>query len=167
MITAATPMRMPDIVSAERSLFDTTPRVANRTLSCTLTGPPRAGPPGRRVGSRRDPPVGHDAPVPHPHHPLGVVRHLLLVGDHDDRPAVRVQVGEQREDVVGAAAVERARRLVGEQEHRVRRDRAGDRHPLLLAARQLRRQVVHPVAQPDLLQRADRPLPGAPRRAPA
>ena len=55
MITAATPMRMPDIVSTERSLFAATPRAANRTLSRTFTGPP---PPSRRrrIGRRRDPP---------------------------------------------------------------------------------------------------------------
>jgi hypothetical protein len=37
MITAATPMKIPDIVSSDRSLFASTPRTANRALSRTFT----------------------------------------------------------------------------------------------------------------------------------
>jgi hypothetical protein len=37
MITAATPIRIPDMVSSERSLFAMTPRTANRALSRRFT----------------------------------------------------------------------------------------------------------------------------------
>ena len=47
MMTAATPMRIPDIVSSERSLFASTPRTANRALSRMFTTSP---PPARRRG---------------------------------------------------------------------------------------------------------------------
>ena len=85
---------------------------------------------------------------------------LLLVGDHDDRPAGGVEVVEQVQHVVGAGAVQRAGRLVGEQQHRVRDDRPRDRHPLLLAARELRRAVGRP-------GRPARPAPARPAPAAA
>ena len=44
MMTAATPMRMPDIVSTDRSLFASTPRTAKTALSRTFTGGPPASP---------------------------------------------------------------------------------------------------------------------------
>ena len=47
------------------------------------------------------------------------------------------------------ALVEIAGRLVGNEDRRVGRQRAGQRHPLLLAAGQLRRIVVLPLAQAD------------------
>jgi len=60
MITAATPMRMPRVVSAERSLFEVTPSTANRELSRKFMTPPSrtlqpvAAPgAGRKAGARR------------------------------------------------------------------------------------------------------------------
>ena len=49
------------------------------------------------------------------------------------------QAREQVVQPLGVVRVEVARRLVGQQEHRVGRQRPRHRHPLLLAARQLRR----------------------------
>ena len=160
MMTAATPMMIPDIVSSERSLFASTPRTANRALSRTFTTRRRAGEASRRRPERTGHAhVGPHAPVAHAHHPLGVLGDLLLVGDHDERAARRVQVVEQVQHARGAGAVERAGGLVGQQQHRVRDDRARDRHALLLAARQLRRVVARPGAEPDQLQRGQRPPP--------
>ena len=60
---------------------------------------------------------------------------VCLVRDHDDgEPALAVEVREQLHDLVAARAVEVAGRLVGDEEHRVGDDGAGDRHALLLAA---------------------------------
>ena len=60
---------------------------------------------------------------------------------------------EQQIDDPGAGgAVEIAGRLVGEEQGRARRGGAGDRHALLLAARQLRRIMRQAVAQPDRLE---------------
>ena len=58
--------------------------------------------------------------------------------------------------------VEVAGRLVGQQQRRLADHRPGDRHPLPLAAGQLVRPVVEPVAQPDPVQRAPRPAAAAP-----
>ena len=60
-----------------------------------------------------------------------------LVGDHDHRHPV---VGEQAHDVEDVAhqlGVERRGRLVEQHHPRPHRERPGDRHPLLLAAREL------------------------------
>ena len=46
---------------------------------------------------------------------LGRRRHLVRVGDHEDRLAVGVQPAEQLEHLLAAVGVERARRLVGQQ----------------------------------------------------
>ena len=64
------------------------------------------------------------------------------------------------EDVAGGVRIEVAGRLVGEQKARRVGDGAGDGDALLLAARQLRRPVVEPLAEAE----KDEELPG---RAPA
>ena len=73
------------------------------------------------------------------------------------RPA---QPAEQLQDRGAVVGVEAPGRLVGQHELRVVDERAGDREPLLLAARQLARQVTGDVAQAELV---DQP---AARRAP-
>ena len=94
---------------------------------------------------------------------------LVVVGDHDDRRAGRVQLVQQREDVLAGAAVEVAGRLVGEHDRRPPEQRAGDRDPLALAARQLRRARASsrcPRPTRSSASRAARP-PLAPAPAPA
>ena len=56
---------------------------------------------------------------------------------------------EQRQDRGAGRAVEVARRLVGEHDRRPSDERARDRDPLPLAAGELRRPAVEPVAEPD------------------
>src|SRR5205085_1935276 len=63
--------------------------------------------------------------------------------------AAAPQVIEQADDLVPGALVQVAGRLVGEQHPGLLDQRAGDRHPLLLAAGQLGRQVPQPVAEAD------------------
>ena len=60
-----------------------------------------------------------------------------------------VQAFQQVEDFVGRRRVEVAGRLVGQDELGVVHQAAGDRHALLLAAGELRRPVVEPLAQAD------------------
>ena len=68
---------------------------------------------------------------------------LRIVRHHHDRLAeLVVQPLEQAEDLLAGRAVEVAGRLVGDDQRRVGNERAGDRHPLLLAARQLVRTVI-------------------------
>ena len=71
---------------------------------------------------------------------LHVVRH-----DDDGRAEARVQVADQREDLLAGARVEIAGRFVGEQNRRIDRQRAGDRDALALAARELVGQMLQPV----------------------
>src|ERR1044071_3880553 len=89
--------------------------------------------------------------VPYQVRPLGSVR---VVRHHQDRLLVLpIQTLEQRQDLLRRLAVQIARRLVGHEDGRVGRDRAGDRDALLLTARELARVVVHAVAQPDQRER--------------
>ena len=66
-----------------------------------------------------------------------------VVGDEQvARPALGLQLGQQVEDRGLDRDVERARRLVGDDDPRVAGERPGDRHALLEAARQLARLEV-------------------------
>ena len=58
------------------------------------------------------------------------------MGDQQDRLAARVQTGEQLEHFLAALGVERAGRLVGQQQRRLVGKRPGDREALALTARQ-------------------------------
>ena len=62
---------------------------------------------------------------------------LGLVGHHDDgRPELVAEAVDELEHVVAVVVAELAGRLVGQQQLRRRGDRAGQREPLLLAARE-------------------------------
>ena len=66
-----------------------------------------------------------------------------IVRDHEDGLAeLLVELLHQREHVIGALAIEIARRLVGDDDLRVVDDRARDRDALLLTARELARIVI-------------------------
>src|SRR6185436_7585117 len=82
------------------------------------------------------------------------LRRLGVVRDHDDRLAVlAVQHLQEPEDFVSGLAVEVVRRLVADEDRRVRDERARDRDALLLAARELLRLVPCAVREPDDLKR--------------
>ena len=83
---------------------------------------------------------------------VGARRHRRIVRDDDDRRAVGVDAIEQRGDLFAGFLVELAGRLVGEQQRRPVGQRARDRHPLHLAARQLRRPMVAAPRQADVLE---------------
>ena len=98
---------------------------------------------------------------------VGHGRDVGVVGDQDDGPAGGMEVVEELDDLGAGVAVEVARRLVGEEDGRLRDEGAGDPDALLLAARQLGRLVVQAVAQAQPLEdglRAGVPL--AARRRP-
>ncbi len=86
-------------------------------------------------------------------HPLD---HLPIVGGHEHGGAAGVHVLEQGHDLLRHLGVEVARGLVGQQQHGLVDERAGDGHPLLLAARELQRVGVHLVVQADRLQSGER-----------
>ena len=87
-----------------------------------------------------------------------------VVGDEDDRRAeVGLEPPDQLEDLGLDRDVERRRRLVGDQEVGVARERHRDHHPLAHAARELVRVVVDPllrVGDADGAEQLDRPVAG-------
>ena len=143
-ITAPTPMTMPSMVSALRSLLTASARRAMRSSERARSFMRRPGlrcaRPGRRWPSRKREDAAREA------------RHVGLVRHQHHRHALAVQLLEQRHDLEAGARVERAGRLVGEDQQRLGDQRARDRHALLLAARELRRVVVRAVGQPDALR---------------
>ena len=77
-------------------------------------------------------------------------RHAVGVGDHDHRALRHLAEPHQSvEHDVLVALVELAGGLVGQHERRAARGRRGDRHPLLLAAREGVDAVVGAVAEPE------------------
>ncbi len=76
-----------------------------------------------------------------------------IVRHHADRRPLAVQILEEGHDRLAVARVEVARRLVGEQDAGLADQGAGDRHPLLLAPRELARKMARAVRHADLLQR--------------
>ncbi len=112
MITAATPMRMPSVVSADRSLFEVTPSTANLALSRSVhdappSVSPRAGGPGaRRAVLVRRPTI---SPSRTRITRLAWAATSCLVRDHHDGPTGRRELVEQGEDLRAAVAVEGAR----------------------------------------------------------
>ena len=69
---------------------------------------------------------------------------VLVVGDQQDRLAAAVEVLEERQGRLAVASVERAGRLVGEEDGRSVDDGAGDRHALAFAAAERCREAAAP-----------------------
>ena len=85
--------------------------------------------------------------------PVGPVGGPLIMGDHDKGLAeLSIEAREQFQDLPGGNPVEIAGRFVGNDDRRIGHHRAGDRHPLLLAARELRRIMIQPVLKSDHLK---------------
>ena len=81
-------------------------------------------------------------------------------------PRRLLEAAEDRVDLVAGLGVELAGRLVGQDQDRLLDQRPGDRHPLLLAAGELIGAVIEAIAQADLGQQLDGPLPLLGRHAP-
>ena len=105
----------------------------------------------------------------HHHHALAHLgHHAEVVRDQHDRRAEPVlQVAHQVEDLRLDRHVQRRRRLVGDQQLRIARQRHRDHHPLAHAAGKLMRILAHPPLRrgnADQHQHLDRPLLGVARR---
>jgi len=85
---------------------------------------------------------------------MGVGGDLHLMGHQSYRDAAcAVQADEHLHQVSGSLRIEGAGRLVGQDQRRVRDQRAGDGDALLLAAGKLCRAVMSAMPQPHLSQR--------------
>ena len=95
------------------------------------------------------------------HHRDAVGEHqrlLLVVGDEDGGEAEpALQAADLELHGLAQLAVERAERLVEQQQPRIEDDGAGERHALLLAARELARQALLVAREFDQRQRLGRP----------
>ena len=58
-----------------------------------------------------------------------------IVGDHHDRfSVIAIERLQQIEDLIARLAIEVSSRFIAKEQRRIRHDRAGDAHALLLAA---------------------------------
>src|SRR5687768_11617088 len=131
-------------------------KVGVRTVTCSSTDGGESGlPRSDDVGTIGV--VGDDQAILHADDAGGMGGDIRLVGDDDDGLALIVQLVEEAEDVLGRAAVEGARRLVGQEDGGVVHHGPGDGDALSLPAGELVGAVVHAIAEVDDLQG----LPGA------
>ena len=86
-------------------------------------------------------PVDNDAadlPIHHLDDLVHIATHAQVMGDHDTRPVLFMdQLGEGRNDLIGALGVEAGRRLIGQYHAGLVDQRPGDGDALLLAAGEL------------------------------
>src|SRR5512138_181162 len=166
VITEATPITMPKIVSAERSALRRISRNARRRAFRNI-GTLRASAGCWGLSSfdalaralRFVDRIAFDQPVSEPDDAPSPGRNVGLVRDHDDRDAaLLIERGEQRHDVVARCRVEVAGRLVCEQHLRFRDDCARNRNALLLSAGKLARHMRLAPGQTDFRKRAARLL---------
>ena len=103
----------------------------------------------------------HDNAAVHKDDAVGdVAGKAHLVRHHDHSHAITCQVAHDAQDVANKLGVERRRGLVKEHDVRVHRQGAGDRHALLLTARELARHKVDTLGKTDLGQLLDGNLLG-------
>ena len=126
------------------SSSSTRPRAGQAAVGFSVSHPPR-----ERLGA--DPAATYSKPpFVQPHDAVHLGREALVVGGDQGGAAFAAhEVEEFGEDDVGGRLVEIAGRLVGEHQRRAVGERPGDRDALLLAARQLRRAMVEPLAEPS------------------
>jgi hypothetical protein len=75
------------------------------------------------------------------------------MSDHDDGATVAVKVLEQGQDLVAGPAIQRASRLVGQNQSRIIHHRARNDDALLLTSGELIRPMMAPVAEADPIER--------------
>ena len=86
--------------------------------------------------------TAHHPPIREPHRALAALRERRVVGDEQQGRAEPLAQREQQiHHHLPRRLIEIAGRFVGEQEPRFRREGAGEHHTLLLATRELRRQM--------------------------
>ena len=119
-------------------------RIRRRARLCERAAPSATGHASVTITARASPSIAPSRMVSSPRRARGERR---VVRDDDQRRAVGVHAVEQRGDLLAGRLIQLAGRLVGQQQARPVRQGAGDRHPLHLAARQLRRPMIGAVAE--------------------
>ena len=86
----------------------------------------------------------------HVQHPVAALRQRGVVGDqHQCRAMLAMATKQQFDDLAPGCLVEIAGRFVGDDDRGIRRERAGERDALLLAAGKFGRIMAQPAAKPD------------------
>src|SRR6266516_1716514 len=81
--------------------------------------------------------LGLDPAVAEQDDPVAPGKHAGIVGGHEHAASASRHLGQRGEDDDRGLAVELGRRLVGEHDERIARERPRDRHPLLVTGREL------------------------------
>ena len=136
-------------------------RVEHPAQEALGLGPLGRGEDPRRVAALDDQPVVQEADLVGD---LARERHLVRRDDH--RHPLGLELAHDLEHLADQLGVERARDLVEQQRARARRQRAGDRDPLLLAAREAVGVVVLAPGQPEAREQLARPRLGLRTRHP-
>ena len=84
---------------------------------------------------------------------VGVAGVTRIVRHHADGCAAAMQFAQQIHNLLAILRVEVSGGLIGQQDGRITRQRAGHRNALLLTARELRRIVLDAMGHADALQR--------------
>ena len=83
------------------------------------------------------------------HNPSRRPGHIQIVGDHHDGISHVVELFKQLQDLLTAAAVQRAGGLIGKKKRRISHQGPRDGRPLLLSAGQFRRLMLKPVVDSE------------------
>ena len=89
-------------------------------------------------------------PILDKQHPFCMAGRLDAVGYHQDGLPLPVDSSEQIEKLVGCPGIQRARRLIRQNDRRIHHQGPGNRRPLLLASRDLIRKFLHKLLNPQL-----------------
>ena len=119
----------------------------------------------KRLGARRRHRLVDDATVFEEDDAVGPRGKVRVVGDDDRGDALLAGPADHLHHCLSVRRVERARRLVGEQEVALADDGAGDRDSLAFSSRELVREVPSPLGDPDVLERGhrERSVPFSPK----
>jgi len=102
--------------------------------------------------------VGNDDAVADLYNPIRMFGDLLVVSDENDGVPLGVKLAQDLHDFGATVRIQRSGRFVGQNYLAAIHQRAGDRHPLLLAARKLARNIARPLGEPQPGQQGDRSL---------
>jgi len=94
-----------------------------------------------------------DYPIQDAHDPLRAVRHVVIMGDHNNGHPLLIQVMQQFQDARAGARVQVSSGLVRQKDRGLIDERPGDADTLLLATGKLGGEVVGPVCQPNAIKR--------------